>query len=116
MDPKGRAFLTKSSRLTGYRRPSSRPCGITLTPPRLIAASLDGHEDLKITGFIQSKLFPLSRTSQEWTPDEEDYLCQRRMGKPDWKDIGAEIAVKFGTQRTIQALLARLGVVRARAR
>jgi hypothetical protein len=64
---------------------------------------------------LQSTLFPLSRTSQEWTPEEEDWLCQRRTGKADWKDIGAEIAVKFGTQRTTQALQARLGVIRARA-
>jgi hypothetical protein len=69
---------------------------------------------------LQSTLFPPSRTSQQWTPEEEDWLCQRITeritAKPGWKDIGAEIAVKFGTQRTIQALQARLGVIRARAR
>jgi hypothetical protein len=65
---------------------------------------------------LQSTLFPLSRTSKKWTPEEEDWLCQRITGKADWKDIGAEIAVKFGTQRTIQALQTRLGMIRARAR
>ncbi len=64
---------------------------------------------------LQSTLFPPRRTSQEWTPEEEDWLCQRRTVKADWKDINAEIAAKFGTQRTIQALQARVGVIRARA-
>src|SRR4051794_6559051 len=33
---------------------------------------------------LQSTLFPPSRTSQKWTPEEEDWLCQRRTGKADW--------------------------------
>jgi hypothetical protein len=64
---------------------------------------------------LQSTLFPLSRTSQRWTPEEEDWLRQRRTGKADWKDIGAEIAVKFGTRQTIQALQNRIGEIQARA-
>lgn len=32
---------------------------------------------------VQSTLFPPSRTSQKWTPEEEDWLCQRRTGKAD---------------------------------
>jgi hypothetical protein len=64
---------------------------------------------------LQSTLFPPSRPSQKWTPEEEDWLSQRITGKADWKDIGAEMAVKFGTQRTIQALQASLRVIRAKA-
>ena len=69
---------------------------------------------------LQSILFPSSRISQQWTPEEEeeeDWLHQRkkRERQTDWKDIGAEIAVKFGIQRTIQALQGRLIVIRARA-
>jgi hypothetical protein len=64
---------------------------------------------------LQCTLFPPSRTSQEWTPEEEDWLCQRRTVKADWKAINAEIAAKFGTQRTIQAMQRRLEVIRARA-
>lgn len=50
VDSQGRAFFDqefKTHRMSEvFETPNCRPCGPTLIPPRLIAASLDPHEDL----------------------------------------------------------------------
>lgn len=61
---------------------------------------------------LQSTLFPPHRTSSNWTPEEEDYLFQRRTERVDWITIATEITTKFRTHRTIQALQARLHQIR----
>ena len=65
---------------------------------------------------LQSLLFPLKLTSKSWTPEEEeDWVYQRRREKANWKDIAAETAVKFGKQRTIQALEGRFQALQKQA-
>lgn len=63
---------------------------------------------------LQSLLFPTRRTGKSWTPEEEDWVQQRRMEKADWKGI-AGTAVEFGSQRTTRALWARFQALQKQA-
>jgi hypothetical protein len=63
---------------------------------------------------LRSKLFPSKQTSYRWTTEEEDWLCQRIVWKTNWTALAAESAVKFGTQRTAEALRGKVVEIRAR--